>query len=75
MTARRHVVASPGGGWDVKQPGADRVLGHADTQQDAAEAARAMVQAAGGGEVRIHDRDGRIRDTDTVLATKAKGSE
>ena len=25
---RRHVVPNPGGGWDVKKPGADRASAH-----------------------------------------------
>lgn len=63
---RRHVVANPKGGWDVKKPGSSRSSGHADTQQGAIDRARQIVQNSGGGEVRIHGRDGRIRDSDTI---------
>ncbi len=68
MTAssNRHVVPGKNGGWDVKRPGAARASAHADTQAHAAAAARRIVANAGGGEVRIHGRDGRIRDSDTV---------
>ena len=62
----RHVVKSPKGGWDVKKPGADRVSSHHDTQSDAERRAKDIVRGAGGGEVIIHARDGRIRDKDTV---------
>ena len=62
----RHVVPNPSGGWDVTKPGAGRASAHTDTQQQAIDRAREIVTNRGGGEVRIHGRDGRIRDTDTV---------
>ena len=62
----RHVVPNPAGGWDVKKPGATRSSGHFDTQKQAISRARGIVGNAGGGEVRIHGRNGRIRDADTV---------
>lgn len=62
----RHVVPNPGGGWDVKAPGAGRASSHHDTQADAERRAKEIVRNRGGGEVRIHGRDGRIRDSDTV---------
>lgn len=65
-TNNRHVVPNPGGGWDVKKPGAERASSHHDTQKDAIDRGRAIVRGAGGGELRIHGRDGRIRDSDTV---------
>lgn len=65
-TNRRHVVPNEKGGWDVKAPGADRASAHTDTQKQALDRARDIVRNAGGGEVRIHGRDGKIRDSDTV---------
>lgn len=62
----RHVVPNPDGGWDVKAPNADRASSHHGTQADAIDRAREIVANAGGGEVRIHGTDGRIRDSDTV---------
>jgi uncharacterized protein YdaT len=62
----RHVVPDGDGGWDIKAPGAKRSSGHSDTQADAINRAREIVSNAGGGEVVIHGRDGRIRDKDTV---------
>lgn len=62
----RHVVPNPGGGWDVKKPGADRSSSHRPTQSDAIDRAREIVDNAGGGEVVIHRPDGTIRDSDTV---------
>ena len=62
----RHVVPNPDGGWDVRAPNAERASSHHDTQGDAIDRARDIVGNAGGGEVVIHGRDGRIRDSDTV---------
>lgn len=62
----RDVVPNPEGGWDVKKPGSPRASAHLPTQADAIDRAREIVQNAGGGEVRIHGRDGKIRDSDTV---------
>lgn len=70
MAARRHVTPHPGGGWDVKKPGAGRSSGHFETQGEAIDRARRIVSREGGGEVRIHGRDGRIRDSDTIRPGK-----
>jgi hypothetical protein len=59
-------VHSPDGGWDVKAPGASRASAHLDTQQQAIDRGREILGNDGGGELRIHRPDGRIRDTDTV---------
>ncbi len=61
----RHVV--PGeNGWDIVKPNAGRSSGHRDTQAEAIERAREIVHNSGGGEVVIHGRDGKIRDSDTI---------
>lgn len=65
-TESRHVVANPDGGWDVKKPGSSRASVHTSTQQEAVTRARDIVRNEGGGEVRIHGRDGKIRDSDTI---------
>ncbi|MDF1597080.1 MAG: DUF2188 domain-containing protein [Acidimicrobiia bacterium] len=62
----RHVVPNPEGGWDVVAPNAERASSHHGTQADAIGRAREIVGNVGGGEVVIHGRDGRIRDSDTV---------
>jgi hypothetical protein len=61
-----HVTKSSTGGWKVKPAGAKRAVVVKSTQAAAEKAAKAYVKKAGGGEVRIHGRDGRIRDSDTV---------
>lgn len=65
-STNRHVVPSRKGGWDVKKPGAKRASSHHRTQSEAIGRARDIVRYRGGGEVRIHGRDGRIRDSNTT---------
>lgn len=62
----RHVVPDGGAGWKVEAPGASRASSTHNTQADAIDRAREIVHNAGGGEVVIHGRDGRIRDSDTI---------
>lgn len=62
----RHVVPNPDGGWDVRAPGASRASSHHDKQDQAIDRGREIVGNAGGGELRIHGRDGQIRDSDTI---------
>ena len=64
----RHVVPNKTrGGWDVKKPGASRVSAHHPTQKAAISDAKGIVKNKGGGEVRIHGLDGKIRNSDTVF--------
>jgi predicted RNase H-like HicB family nuclease len=67
---RRHVVPNPDGGWDVKKPDAERSSSHHDTQRQAEQKAKEILQNLGGGEAVIHDRHGQIRDSDTVPPAK-----
>ncbi len=62
----RDVVPNPEGGWDVTKPGASRVSSHHNTQEEAIDRGRDIVANDGGGELRIHGRNGRIRDSDTI---------
>jgi hypothetical protein len=62
----RDVVPNPDGGWDVVKADAERASSHHDTQLEAIDRGREIVHNAGGGELRIHGRDGRIRDSDTI---------
>lgn len=67
---RKHVVPLPSGGWAVKTPG-KAAPDSAHRRQDTAErAAKQAVRTGGGGEVIVHGRDGRIRDSDTVAPAK-----
>ena len=65
-TNDRHVVPNPDGGWDVRKRDASRSSSHHDTQADAIDRGRQIVGNQGGGELYIHGRDGRIRDSDTI---------
>ena len=63
---RRIVQTSDGGGWEVKAPNASRASARRETQAQAIERARQIVANQGGGEVTIKNREGKIRDSDTV---------
>lgn len=64
--ANYSVVKNPDGGWDAKQDGASRASSHSNTQAEAERDAKQYSSNSGGGEVRIHGLDGKIRDSDTV---------
>lgn len=61
------VVAGPKG-WTVVGPN-DQASKSFHRQQDARNLARRIVQDAGGGEIVIHSRSGRIADRQTVPGT------
>jgi predicted nucleotidyltransferase len=52
--------------WDAKREKAERASGVYETQREAELAAKQFSSNSGGGEVRIHGLDGKIRDSDTV---------
>jgi hypothetical protein len=54
-------------GWAVKKAHPERVSGVFETQRDAELRAKDIVSNLGSGEVHIHGRDGRRRDSDTVV--------
>jgi hypothetical protein len=69
MVAKRgpethHVVPDPDGGWNVRRGGADRASGHFDTKQEAVDFGR-EVSRNQQTELRIHNRDGRIAQSDS----------
>lgn len=59
-----HVVPNPNGGWDVKRGGAERASGHFDTKQEAIHQGREISRNQ-GTELRIHNQDGRISQSDS----------
>ena len=61
----RYVTNHPKG-FAVKSPGGKRASSVHPTQRKAERAAKKIVQNLGGGEVRIQDKNGRWRDSDTV---------
>jgi hypothetical protein len=58
----------------VKQPGKADPVSHHQTQANADKAAKADLRRRDGGEVRVHGRDGKIRDSDTVLLARRKAN-
>lgn len=59
-----HVVHNPSGGWDVKRGGAERASSHHDRKAEAVDAGR-DVSRNQGTELRIHNADGRIAQSDS----------
>jgi hypothetical protein len=59
-------VVPDGKGAAVKKPGAAEPESRHRTQRAAEAQAKKAVRAEGGGEVRIHGRDGAFRDSDTI---------
>jgi len=66
MNSNDRYVVKHGTEWAVKKGHAERASGVFDTQQEAEKAAKQIVSNLGGGEVRIQDRHGQWRDSDTV---------
>lgn len=64
--ANYHVSRHTEGGWQAKKEGAKKAGGIFNTQREAEKAAKEFSSNSGGGEVRIHGLDGKIRDGDTV---------
>jgi hypothetical protein len=60
------VIKNPNGGWDAKRDESSKASSHSDTQSSAELDAKRFSANSGGGEVRIHGLDGKIRDSDTV---------
>ena len=58
-----HVVPSAGGGWDIRRGGADRASAHFERKSDAVERAREISNAR--TELKIHNQDGRIGQSDS----------
>jgi hypothetical protein len=63
-----HVVPKSGG-WSVIKEGAEKGR-FAPTQRAAEKMAKNFATNAGGGEVVIHGRDGKIRDKDTMAPAR-----
>ena len=64
--ANYHVSKKNIGEWSVLREGAERVSVYEDTQREAELEAKRLAENSGGGEVKIHGLDGKIRDSDTV---------
>jgi hypothetical protein len=63
-TRTHHVVPNPKGGWDVKRGGAERASSHHETKAAALDEGRRLSRAQ-ATELKIHNRDGRIAQSDS----------
>ena len=70
MNENDRYVVKHGNEWAVKKPGAQRASGVFDAQHDAERFAKQIVANLGGGEVRVQDRAGKWRDSDTVAPAR-----
>ncbi len=59
-------VVKHGDEWAVRAPNSNRISSKHATQEEAELRAKEIVSNLGGGEVRIQNRQGRWRDSDTV---------
>ena len=59
-----HVTPNSSGGWDVRRGGSDRSSGHFDTKREAIDRGREISRNA-KTEFKIHNRDGRISQSDS----------
>lgn len=59
-------IKGSGKGWTVQRQGASRVTSRHRTKAEAIDAGRRSLLGAGGGEIRIHSRDGRLVEVDRV---------
>ncbi|HEX9817410.1 MAG TPA: DUF2188 domain-containing protein [Patescibacteria group bacterium] len=64
--ANYHVSGNRSKGYSVKKEGSERSSDTFKTQKAAEVRAKELSGNSGGGEVRIHGLDGKIRDSDTV---------
>ena len=64
--ANYHVSGNRKDGYSVKRESTSRESDHLDRQSEAETRAKELAGNSGGGEVRIHGLDGKIRDSDTV---------
>lgn len=62
----RDVVQRDDGTWAVTKPGSQRASAVAPTQDAAVQRASTILHNDGGGELRIHRKDGQIRDQRTI---------
>ena len=61
----KHIVPH-GDKWAVTTPGKSRAGSLHDTQKQAIDRGRQSAAASGGGELVVHNRDGQIRQKNTI---------
>ena len=68
--SNRTVSQRDDGKWANKKDGGQRATSLHDTQKQAAEAARQNLKNEGGGELKIKNEEGKIRQKDTIPPAK-----
>lgn len=68
--SNRTVSQRDDGKWANKKDGAQRATSLHDTQKQATEAARKNLKNEGGGELKIKNEEGKIRQKDTIPPAK-----
>jgi len=66
QTRDAHVVRNGSAGWKVVRPNSSRASAVTQTQAQAISRAGEIVGKAGGGEVHIHGRNGKVREKNTI---------
>lgn len=64
--ANYYVTKNQDGTWNAKRENAERASSVHSTQRAAEKESKRLSANSGGGEVRIHGRNARFRDSDTV---------
>lgn len=70
IMANYYVAKNNNGDWVAQRDGSSRASSISETQKEAEQDAKGFSRNSGGGEVRIHGLDGKIRDSDTVPPAK-----
>jgi hypothetical protein len=63
-------VSKKGTAWQAKKEKGEKASTIVPTQKEAEKIAKDLSKKSGGGEVRIHGLNGKIRDSDTVAPAK-----
>lgn len=66
MAKNNYWVSPSEDDWKAKREGASRAAGVFDTQKEAEDYARSILQNNGGGELITQNRQGQIRSKDTI---------
>lgn len=66
MSKNNYWVSPDGDDWKAQREGSDRASRVFDTQREAENYARGVLQNNGGGELITQNREGQIRSKDTI---------
>lgn len=66
MTKSNYWISPDPNGWRAQKEGSNRAVGVFDTQREAEDYARNILQNNNGGELITQGQDGQIRSKDTI---------